>query len=83
MAKPLKKELQANQLVELLHTLKIRFEKNINRHIGIDWIKVDAKLKANPQKLWSLFQMEVTGGEPDVVSFNKNVFKLIGCFQFC
>ena len=71
MAKPLKKELQANQLVELLHTLKIRFEKNINRHIGIDWIKVDAKLKANPQKLWSLCQMEVTGGEPDVVSFNK------------
>src|SRR6185436_18322649 len=47
------------------------FEKNMNRHKGIEWVKVEAKLKANPEKLWSLNEMEITGGEPDVVSDNK------------
>jgi hypothetical protein len=57
---------------ELLGILKSRFEKNMNRHKGIEWAKVEAKLKANPEKLWSLNEMEVTGGEPDVVGLNKN-----------
>ncbi len=51
--------------------MKTRFEKNMNRHKGIDWIKVETKLKAKPEKLWSLNEMENTGGEPDVVSFDN------------
>ena len=66
-----KNELPAKQREELLSTLKTRFEKNMNRHKGLDWSKVQAKLAANPQKLWSLNEMESTGGEPDVVGFNK------------
>ena len=66
-----KKELSKQQREELLNTLKTRFEKNMNRHKGLDWSKVHAKLEANPEKLWSLNEMETTGGEPDVVGFDK------------
>ena len=62
-----KKKLSAEQTEELLSTLKARFQKNMNRHKGIEWAKVEPKLKANPAKLWSLNEMERTGGEPDVV----------------
>jgi hypothetical protein len=65
------KELSLEQREELLRTLKARFEKNMNRHKGLEWAKVKAKLEANTGKLWSLHQMERTGGEPDVVSFDK------------
>lgn len=66
-----KKKLSATEREELLQTLKARFEKNPNRHKGIDWTKVQAKLAANAEKLWSLNEMEKTGGEPDVVGFDK------------
>ena len=62
-----KKELSLEQREELLETLKARFEKNMHRHEGLEWAKVQAKLEANPEKLWSLNEMERTGGEPDVV----------------
>ena len=65
------KNLSSTQRETLLATLKTRFEKNTNRHKGIDWAKVQAKLEKNPEKLWSLNQMETTGGEPDVVAYNK------------
>jgi hypothetical protein len=65
------KSLSASQREELLSILKTRFEKNMKRHKGLDWIKVQAKLEANPSKLWSLNEMEITGGEPDVVGFDK------------
>jgi hypothetical protein len=63
--------LSSEQREELLGTLKARFEKNMNRHAGLDWAKVKARLEANPEKLWSLSEMESTGGEPDVVSHEK------------
>lgn len=66
-----KKNLSAQQIQKLLTILKARFEKNMNRHKGIEWIKVQAKLEANPGKLWSLNEMESTGGEPDVVGMDK------------
>jgi hypothetical protein len=66
-----KKELSPKQREELLSALKDRFEKNLNRHKGLDWAKVQAKLEANPEKLWSLKEMERTGGEPDVVGQDK------------
>jgi hypothetical protein len=66
-----KKELSREQRKELLETLKARFEKNINRHKGIEWARVEAKLEANAEKLWSLSEMERTGGEPDVVGHDK------------
>ena len=62
-----KKQLSKEQHDELIMTLKARFEKNMKRHIGLEWAKVHAKLVANDQKLWSLNEMERTGGEPDVV----------------
>ena len=62
---------------ELLKTLKARFEKNMNRHKGLEWTKVQAKLEANPQKLSSLNQMETTGGEPDVVGHDKKTGEYI------
>lgn len=65
-----KKELSPEQHDGLIAVLKKRFEKNMNRHIGLEWNKVQAKLEANPQKLWSLNEMERTGGEPDVVVLN-------------
>lgn len=67
----MKKQLSAKQSEEILKTLKARFEKNRNRHAGIDWEKLEAKLHANPEKLWSLNEMENSGGEPDVVGFDK------------
>ena len=66
-----KKKLSAEQRSALLSTLKARFEKNKQRHKGIDWANVQAKLEANPEKLWSLHEMEETGGEPDVVGADK------------
>jgi len=66
-----KKELSPKQREELLRTLKARFEKNMNRHKGFEWPKVQAKLKASMDKLWSLSEMERTGGEPDVVGQDK------------
>jgi hypothetical protein len=61
------KDMEAKQREELLSVLKARFEKNMNRHQGLDWAGVQARLEANPDKLWSLNEMERTGGEPDVV----------------
>ena len=66
-----KKQLSPAQREELLTTLKARFEKNMSRHKGVEWAKVQAKLEANTEKLWSLNEMETTGGEPDVVAFDK------------
>jgi len=66
-----KKELSPEQREELLRALKPRFEKNMNRHKGLEWAKVQAKLEADAKKLWSLSEMERTGGEPDVVGFDK------------
>ncbi|WP_276502002.1 DUF4256 domain-containing protein [Terrimonas pollutisoli] len=66
-----KKKLSAEQREELLNALKTRFEKNMNRHKGLEWAKVQAKLDANPGKLYSLNEMEITGGEPDVVCLDK------------
>jgi|SRR6266436_712111 len=75
--KSMKKELSSKQREELLKTLKARFEKNMNRHKGLEWAKVQAKLKANNEKLWSLNEMERTGGEPDVVGFDKKTGEYI------
>ena len=72
-----KKHLSAKQREELLRTLKARFEKNMNRHKGIDWDRVQARLEAAPDKLWSLNEMEQTGGEPDVVGQDKNTGECI------
>ena len=72
-----KKQLSPAQREELLKTLKARFEKNINRHEGLNWFKVQAKLEANPEKLWSLNEMETTGGEPDVVDHDKKTGEYI------
>ena len=66
-----KATLPKKQNAELIGTLKARFEKNMNRHQGLEWAKVLAKLEANPEKLWSLNEMERTGGEPDVVGLDK------------
>lgn len=67
----MKSKLSPKESEELLKTLKTRFEKNMNRHKGLEWYKVEAKLKAKPEKIWSLNEMEKTGGEPDVVGFDK------------
>jgi hypothetical protein len=66
-----KMELSPKQCEELFRALKARFEKNLNRHKGLDWAKVQAKLEASAEKLWSLNEMERTGGEPDVVGQDK------------
>jgi Protein of unknown function (DUF4256) len=65
------KEIKGKQRDELLVTLQERFESNMNRHKNVDWAKVQAKLEASPAKLWSLSEMEKTGGEPDVVGYDK------------
>lgn len=67
----MKKELSAKERKELISILKVRFEKNKSRHKGIEWAKVEAKLEAATKKLWSLNEMEATGGEPDVVGYDK------------
>ncbi|EMY76577.1 PF14066 family protein [Leptospira weilii serovar Ranarum str. ICFT] len=63
--------MSPKQREELLGELKVRFEKNTNRHKGLEWAKVQTKLEANAEKLWSLNEMEKTGGEPDVVGYDK------------
>jgi hypothetical protein len=72
-----KKELPPKQREELLGALKARFEKNMNRHKGLEWAKVQARLEANIEKLWSLNEMEKTGGEPDVVGRDKKTGEYI------
>lgn len=72
-----KKELSAKQREELFKTLKNRFEKNKNRHKGIEWANVEVKLNAKTEKLWSLYEMERTGGEPDVVGYEKKTGEYI------
>jgi len=71
--------LSKTQREELLRTLQTRFEKNRNRHKGLEWEKVEAKLTANPQALWSLHEMEGTGGEPDVIGYEKATGQYIFC----
>src|SRR6267143_1554048 len=71
------KDLSPEQREELLGALKARFEKNMNRHKDLEWAKVQAKLEANAEKLWSLSEMERTGGEPDVVSHDKKTGEYI------
>jgi hypothetical protein len=70
--------LKAKQREELLATLQARFEENMHRHEGIEWARVRARLEARPEKLWSLHEMERTGGEPDVIGREKN-----GEYVFC
>jgi len=70
-------ELSAEQREALLSTLKARFETNMNRHQGLEWAKVQSKLEANPEKLWSLHEMERTGGEPDVVGYAQETGEYI------
>src|SRR2546425_8414768 len=72
-----KKDLSPEQREELLRALKARFEKNMNRHKGLEWVKVQAKLEVNAEKLWSLNEMERTGGEPDVVGHDKKTGEYI------
>ena len=72
-----KKDLSPEQRAELLRALKGRFEKNMNRHKGLEWDKVQAMLEANAEKLWSLNEMERTGGEPDVVGHDKEYIFVI------
>lgn len=75
--KAIKNKLTSAESDELIRTLKARFEKNMNRHKGIKWTDVESKLKKNNAKLWSLNAMEETGGEPDVVGFDKKTGEFI------
>jgi len=84
MSNTTKKQLSPKQREELFKVLRVRFEKNKNRHKGLDWAKVQAKLEAclsgrqaNLEKLWSLDEMEITGGEPDVVGYDKKTDEYI------
>jgi len=70
-------KLSSEHQKELLRTLKERFEKNMNRHKGLEWDKVQSKLEANTEKLWSLNEMEKSGGEPDVVGYDKKTGEFI------
>lgn len=70
-------ELSPKHIEELLKTLKARFEKNMNRHKGLDWAKVQLRLEAKTEKLWSLGEMEKTGGEPDVIGYDKKTGEYI------
>ncbi|MGN7764834.1 DUF4256 domain-containing protein [Paenibacillus sp. 22594] len=72
-----KRELSPEQREELLGALKARFEKHMTRHPGLEWAKVQAKLEANPEKWWSLHEMEGTGGEPDVVRYDEETDEYI------
>lgn len=74
-----KNELPVEQREELFKVLKARFEKNMNRHEGLEWIKIEEKLDANAERLWSLNEMEGTGGEPDVVGYDKEKDEYIFC----
>lgn len=75
------KKLSSDQQDELLKILQIRFEKNMQRHKGLDWNKIQSKLEANPEKLWSLEEMERTEGEPDVIGFDTktNEYLFVDC----
>jgi hypothetical protein len=77
MPKKVKKDPPPKERDELLKKLKARFEKNMNRHKGIEWAKVQAQLLAKPEKIWSLSEMEATGGEPDVVGVDKKTGEYI------
>jgi len=77
-----KKKLPSEQINELLEILKARFEKNMNRHKGVDWDNLQAKLEENPDKLWSLNEMERTGGEPDIIEAINNGNKKTGGYTF-
>ena len=77
MTKRNKKELSLKQREEIINILKIRFEKNMNRHKGFEWSKVRSKIEIRPDKLFSLNEMERTGGEPDVVGYNKESYEYI------
>jgi len=83
MTKRSKKELPPDQQEEILKTLQTRFEKNMNRHKGMEWAKIKSKLNVNPEKLGSLNEMEKTGGEPDVVDHDKknNEYIFYDCSQ--
>ena len=70
-------QLSPKERETLLSTLKARFEKNMNRHRGLQWSTVQARLEANPERLWSLYEMEQTGGEPDVVGHDKKTGELV------
>lgn len=72
-----KRELSPEQREELINILKGRFEKNMNRHKGLEWVKVQTKLEVNTEKLWSLNEMEITGGEPDVVGYDETTGEYI------
>ena len=76
-AKRGKKTLSPEQRKELLASLKARFEKNMNRHRGLEWAELQTKLEANPEKLWPLHEMERTGGEPDVVGHDRKTGEYI------
>ena len=73
----MQKALTPKEREELLNTLKARFEKNSKRHKGLEWNKVQVRLEDNTKKLWSLFEMETTGGEPDVVGYDKKTGEYI------
>jgi hypothetical protein len=73
----MKNKLSSKESEELLKILKARFEKNMNRHKGIDWAKVKDRIEANAEKLYSLYQMEQTGGEPDVMGYDKKTGEYI------
>ncbi len=73
------KTISTEQRGELIEVLRDRFEKNMDRHIGLEWSKVASKLEANSEKLWSLNEMEKTGGEPDVIGYDKETKEYIFC----
>jgi hypothetical protein len=75
----MKKSLKQLEKQSLIETLKSRFEKNIHRHKGLNWKEVEDRLNKHPEKLWSLNEMEISGGEPDVIDFNKKD----GSYTFC
>ena len=75
----MKINLSAKQIEDLIGVLKDRFEKNMKRHKGLQWEKIQTKLKSQPEKLWSLNEMENSGGEPDVIGFDKKTNEYIFC----
>lgn len=77
MAKKSAHQLSPAERTELLDTLRVRFEKNMKRHKGIEWTGVLARIKASPEKLWSIHEMEITGGEPDVIGYDRNTGEYI------
>ena len=72
-----RQELNSEQTEELLNILQTRFEKNMQRHQGIEWVKIQERLKSNADKLWSINEMDITGGEPDIVGYDQNTDEFI------